>query len=656
MANRLADESSPYLLQHAGNPVDWHPWGPEALQLARERQVPILVSIGYSSCHWCHVMEHESFEDQQVAQYMNEHFVNIKVDREERPDIDAIYIDACTAMTGQAGWPLNAFLTPGQVPFFAGTYFPPQDRPGMPSWRRVMEAVVDAWENRRAEIEAESERTIAQLQGAALLKAPEAGLSPADLGEAVDRLRKAFDPVNGGFGGAPKFPPASQLEFLLARGEEAIPRLTLASMASGGIFDQVGGGFARYSVDAGWVVPHFEKMLYDNALLARAYLHGWQELGDPRLREVCEQTLDWALREMQGEEGGFYSALDADSGGGEGLFYTWTPAELREALGAKDGDEAISCFGVTEAGNFEGRNVLVLAGDPDGDWLTEVRAKLLEARSSRERPGLDDKRLTSWNALMAGALAEAGAALGRSDYLDAARRAAGFLLSELCGQAPDGTLRLKRTWKDGEARLGGYLEDYAYLVEALVTLYEATFEPEWLASAGEVADAMIELFADPERGGFFSTSSDHERLVARRKEIDDNPIPSGNSSAALGLMRLYGLTGEARYREWADRTLALVGAVALRHPQSFGHALQALDWQLSGSREVALVGDDGSLAEAVRGRFRPRLVLAGGDPAGVPLLEGREAVDGLPSAYVCENFTCARPVHGAGELESLLAT
>ncbi|MFM9023621.1 MAG: thioredoxin domain-containing protein, partial [Solirubrobacterales bacterium] len=523
MANRLAEESSPYLLQHAGNPVDWYPWGPEALARAREERKPILVSIGYSSCHWCHVMEHESFEDPDVARYMNEHFVCIKVDREERPDIDAIYIDACTAMTGQAGWPLNAFLTPEQVPFYAGTYFPPADRPGMPSWRRVMEAVTDAWENRREEIEAESDRTREQLSGAARLKAPESGVGEGDLELAVERLREAFDPENGGFGGAPKFPPASQLAFLLARGEEAIPWLTLASMASGGIFDQVGGGFARYSVDAGWVVPHFEKMLYDNALLARAYLHGWQALGDERFREVCEMTLDWVLREMRGQEGGFYSALDADSGGGEGLFYTWTPAELREVLGEEAGAEAISWFGVTAEGNFEGRSVLVLAGDPNPGKLAEVRSRLLEARSARERPGLDDKRLTAWNALMAGALAEAGAALGREDYLAAAAASADFILEQMVERPPEGPLRLMRTWKDGEARLNGYLEDDAFLVEALVSLYEATFESRWLAAAREVADAMIDRFADPGEGGFFSTASDHEELIARRKELDFLP-------------------------------------------------------------------------------------------------------------------------------------
>ncbi|MFM8560643.1 MAG: thioredoxin domain-containing protein [Solirubrobacterales bacterium] len=656
MANRLAEESSPYLLQHAGNPVDWYPWGPEALARAREERKPILVSIGYSSCHWCHVMEHESFEDPDVARYMNENFVCIKVDREERPDIDAIYIDACTAMTGQAGWPLNAFLTPEQVPFYAGTYFPPADRPGMPSWRRVMEAVTDAWENRREEIEAESGRTREQLSGAARLRAPEFGVGEGDLELAVERLREAFDPVNGGFGGAPKFPPASQLEFLLARGEEAIPRLTLASMASGGIFDQVGGGFARYSVDAGWVVPHFEKMLYDNALLVRAYLHGWQALGDERLREVCEQTLDWVLREMRGEEGGFYSALDADSGGGEGLFYTWTPAELREVLGEEAGEEAIAWFGVTGEGNFEGRSVLVLAGDPDPGKLAEVRSRLLEARSARERPGLDDKRLTAWNALMAGALAEAGAALGREDYLAAAAGSADFILEQMVERPPEGPLRLMRTWKDGEARLNGYLEDYAFLVEALISLYEATFESRWLAAAREVADAMIDRFADPGEGGFFSTASDHEELIARRKEIDDNPIPSGNSAAALGLLRLYALTAEPGYRDQADRTLALLGQVAVRHPQSFGHALLGLDWQLGGAREVALAGDDGTLAAVVRGGYRPRLVLAGGDPGGVPLLAGRDAVDGRPSAYVCEDFTCARPVGDAAELEALLAT
>jgi len=656
MANRLGAESSPYLLQHSGNPVDWYPWGPEALERAREEQLPILVSIGYSSCHWCHVMEHESFEDPETARYMNEHFVCIKVDREERPDIDAIYIDACTAMTGQAGWPLNAFLTPDQVPFYAGTYFPPADRPGMPSWRRVMEAVVDAWENRREEIESESDRTREQLVGAARLRpaAEPAGLG--DLENAVSELRRHFDPVNGGFGGAPKFPPASQLEFLLARGEESIPRLTLASMASGGIFDQVGGGFARYSVDARWVVPHFEKMLYDNALLARAYLHGWQALGEERFREVCEQTLDWALREMRGPEGGFCSALDADSGGAEGLFYTWTPAELREALGDAEAEEAIAWFGVSAEGNFEGRSVLLLAGDPEPRRLAAVRERLLEARSSRERPGLDDKRLTAWNALMLGALAEAGAALGRADYVEAARACAGFLMDEVVERPLGQPLRVLRTWKDGEARLNGYLEDYAYLVEALVSLYEATFEARWLTCAREVADAMLERFADPSAGGFFSTAADHEQLVARRKEIDDNPIPSGNSSAALGLLRLYGLTADELYRDGADGVLALVAQVAVRHPQSFGHALLALDWQLGGAREVALAGDDGHLAQVVRGGFRPRLVLAGGDGAGVPLMEGREPVDGRPSAYVCRNFSCARPVQTDAELEALLTT
>ena len=656
MANRLGAESSPYLQQHAGNPVDWYPWGPEALERAREEGKPILVSIGYSSCHWCHVMEHESFEDPEVASFMNEHFVCIKVDREERPDVDAIYIDACTAMTGQAGWPLNAFLTPDQVPFYAGTYFPPADRPGMPSWRRVMEAVVDAWENRRDEIEAESDRTREQLSGAARLKAPEAEVDGTELDAAVERLRDAFDPVNGGFGPAPKFPPASQVEFLLARGEHSIPRLTLASMASGGIFDQVGGGFARYSVDARWVVPHFEKMLYDNALLARAYLHGWQALGDERFREVCELTLDWALREMRGPEGGFYSALDADSGGGEGLFYTWTQDELREVLGDEAGAEAISWFGVTEEGNFEGRSVLVLAGDPDPGELAAVRSRLLEARSARERPGLDDKRLAAWNALMARALAEAGAALGRDDYLSAAEACADFVLGEMVERSAEGPLRLMRTWKDGEAKLNGYLEDYAFLLEALLSLYEATFDSRWLAAATEVADAMAERFWDPAEGGFFSTASDHEELIARRKEIDDNPIPSGNSAAALGLLRLYALTGEPRYREQADRTLALLGQVAVRHPQSFGNALLGMDWQLGTAREVALAGDDGTLAAVVRGAFRPRLVLAGGDPEGVPLLAGREAVNGRASAYVCENFTCARPVGEPAELEELLAT
>src|SRR5215210_5579355 len=454
MANRLAGETSPYLLQHKDNPVDWHPWGEEALARAREENRPILLSIGYSACHWCHVMERESFEDEETAKLMNERFVPIKLDREERPDIDSIYMEACQAMTGHGGWPLNVFLSPEQVPFYAGTYFPPEPRQGMPSWRQVLEAVAQAWEDRRDEIREGGERIAEQLQGGARLRPSGQAEDPAVLDHAVEGLRKAFDSANGGFGGAPKFPPASAIEFLLRRGETEMTAQTLRAMASGGVYDQVGGGFSRYSVDSHWLVPHFEKMLYDNALLARAYLHGWQVAGDPLFRTVAEETLDWALRELRGPEGGFMSALDADSEGVEGKFYVWGLDELAELAG----DEAAAWFGASAGGNFEGANILVRGpGEPEarGDW----RERLYEARAKRVWPGLDDKRLTSWNALMISALAEAGAVLERTDYLEAATGAAEFVLRDL----RDDQGRLLRTWKDGRGRLLGYLEDHAFL-------------------------------------------------------------------------------------------------------------------------------------------------------------------------------------------------
>src|ERR671915_37799 len=465
MPNRLAGETSPYLLQHKDNPVDWHPWGEEALARAREGDKPILLSIGYSACHWCHVMERESFEDEQTARLMNELFVCIKLDREERPDLDAIYMEACQAMTGSGGWPLNAFLTPEQVPFYAGTYFPPQPRMGMPSWRQVLEAVAHAWQEKRDEIRAGGERIADRLRGGALLQPSSEPLRAEALDEAVEELRSSYDPVNGGFGTAPKFPPASALEFLLRRGETEMTSHTLRAMASGGMYDQVGGGFARYSVDTHWLVPHFEKMLYDNALLARAYLHGWQVTGDELFRRVAEETLDWTLREMRAPEGGFYSALDADSEGVEGKFHVWTVEEMRDALsGEPDADEAIAWFGATDRGNFEGRNIPV-RGPGVPDRLGEWRRRLYEVRAQRVWPGLDDKRLTSWNALMISALAEAGALLERPAYLDAARGCAEFLL----GSLRDEEGRLLRTWKEGQARLNAYLEDHAYLLEALLT-------------------------------------------------------------------------------------------------------------------------------------------------------------------------------------------
>jgi uncharacterized protein YyaL (SSP411 family) len=662
MANALANETSPYLLQHRDNPVNWRPWGPEALAEARERDVPLLVSIGYSACHWCHVMERESFEDPAVAAYMNERFVCVKVDREERPDVDAIYMDAVQAMTGRGGWPLNAFATPEQAPFFAGTYFPPESRGGLPSWSMVLEAVAKAWDERRDEIRAGGDRIVERLSGGARLEPSSEPLRAATLDAAAESLRGVYDPANGGFGGAPKFPPASVVEFLLGRGETEMSLHTLRAMAAGGIYDQVGGGFSRYAVDATWTVPHFEKMLYDNALLARAYLHGHLVSGDEDLRRVTVETLDWALREMRGPEGGFYSALDADSEGEEGRYYVWTVEELRDVLGER-ADDAIAWLGATEHGNFEGRrNVLEGRGPRPAD-ADELRARLYEARERRVRPGLDDKRLTSWNALTIAALADAGAVLQRPDYVDAAVAAAEFLLGELRDDRDEAARqrhlpgRLRRTWKDGRARLDGYLEDHAYAVEALLTLYEATFDPRWFAAARELADAMVGAFADPERGGFFSTASDHERLAARRKDLEDTPIPSGSSSAALGLLRLAALTGEHEYERQAVGVLRLMHEAAGRHPQAFAHLLQALAFHVSPVREVALVGADrGPLERAVREAHRPYLVLAGtADGAGgVPLLEGRTPVDGRAAAYVCERFACQRPVTEPSELLALL--
>jgi uncharacterized protein len=649
MPNRLAQETSPYLLQHKDNPVDWHPWGDEALARAREENRPILLSIGYSACHWCHVMERESFEDEATAAYMNDHFVCVKLDREERPDIDAIYMEACQAMTGHGGWPLNVFLTPEQVPFYAGTYFPPAERGGMPSWRRVLSAVADAWETKSEEIRAGAERITQRLQGGALLTASGDDIDPAGLDAAVDSLRQSFDPNHGGFGGAPKFPPSSAIEFLLRRDEVGMTSATLRAMASGGIYDQVGGGFARYSVDDRWLVPHFEKMLYDNALLARAYLHGWQVTGDELFRCVCCETLDWAIREMRGEEGGFMSALDADSEGVEGKFYVWSVGELRSLLG-DDADAAIAYFGVTPGGNFDGLNILT-RGAEEPEALESIRSRLYEVRSRRVWPGLDDKRICSWNALMISALADAGAVLERPDYLEAATACADFVLSAMRGA--DG--RLLRTWKDGEAKLNAYLEDHAYLLEALISLYEATFDPRWYAEARTLADFTIEHFADEERGGFFETADYHERLVARRKDLEDNPIPAGNSSVAYGLLRLALLSGEYSYEERALGVFRLLHKIAFQHPQAFAHLLQAMDFHFAAVKEVALVGDDVKpLERVVRGRFRPHLVLAGGEPDGVPLLEGRVPVDGRAAAYVCERFACKQPVTEPGALGALL--
>jgi uncharacterized protein YyaL (SSP411 family) len=654
VANRLAGETSPYLLQHRENPVDWYPWGEEALTRAREEDRPILLSVGYSACHWCHVMAHESFEDPETAAYMNKHFVNVKVDREERPDVDALYMEAVQAISGQGGWPMTVFLDPEGVPFYGGTYFPPDDSRGLPSFRMVMEAVVEAFEGKRDEIEQRAPQMRARLAAVGQIE-PADSPQATMLDEAIERLQMAADRARGGFGGAPKFPPASAIELLLARGEREIPERTLDAMLAGGIYDQIGGGFARYSVDAAWQVPHFEKMLYDNALLARAYLHGWQMLGHERYRRICEETLDWALREMRGPEGGFFSALDADSEGEEGRFYVWTPEEIRAVVGDNSGP-VLDYYGVSEGGNFEGRNILHLAegaGATSPERLDEMRRVLYEARAKRVWPGLDDKRLTAWNALMIAALAEAGAVLGRDDYLEAARACADFVWNEM----RDDEGALLRTYKDGRAHLKAYLEDHAFLLEALLTFYEASFETVWFERARELADTLLARFADGERGGFFSTADDHEALIARRKEIGDHPIPSGNSAAAFGLLRLGALTGERGYERAAEGVFRLFSDSAGKHPEAFAHLLRAIDFQLSPTKEVALVGADlNELATVVRSEFRPHLALAGG-PEGSdtpPLLKDRGEVDGEPAAYVCESFACKTPVTDPAALAELL--
>jgi uncharacterized protein YyaL (SSP411 family) len=592
VANALAAETSPYLRQHAENPVDWLAWGPAALERASAEDKPLLVSIGYSSCHWCHVMERESFEDPHTAEVMNEGFVCVKVDREERPDIDALYMEAVQGMTGRGGWPLNVFLTPEQLPFYGGTYFPPEPRHGMPSWTQVLQAISEAWDQNRQEIRAGGERLRGRLSGASALRPSAQPITATDLDAAVASLSESFDARHGGFGGAPKFPQASVLEFLLLRGEDAMTLATLRAMARGGIHDQIGGGFSRYSVDEAWTVPHFEKMLYDNALLARGYLHAWQAFADPYLRAVCVDTLEWALREMRGPEGGFYAALDADSEGVEGRFYVWTVAELRQLLG-DDAEAATAWLGATEEGNFvdphhpqPGLNVLQdrgEAGRPDDATRDRIRALLLAARAHRVRPGLDDKRLTSWNALMTTALAEAGAELSEPRYVDAAVACGEFLLRDL--RDADG--RLLRTYSEGQAKIDAYLEDHAFLLEALIALFEATCEARWFEHATALADAMIARFADPEQGGFFSTASDADALIARRKDVEDTPIPSGASSAALGLLRLAQISGEDEYERHAVSVLRLLHEVAPRHPAAFGHLLQALHWYLSPARPIA---------------------------------------------------------------------
>jgi hypothetical protein len=652
--NRLARETSPYLLQHAHNPVDWYPWGDEAFARARAEDKPVLLSVGYSACHWCHVMERESFENPQIAAVMNADFVNVKVDREERPDVDHIYMQAVQSLTGRGGWPMTVFLTPDGTPFYGGTYFPPEDRHGLPGFPRLLASLTDAWRSRRAEV-VQSGREIAESLGQTdRLRRAATLLGEEVLFSAFGGISSQFDEEWGGLGGAPKFPQPMIWEFVLRffkrSGNPYAQRMvhtTLTRMARGGMYDQLGGGFARYSVDAQWMIPHFEKMLYDNAQLASLYLHAWLALGDPECRRVCEETLDYLLRDMADPAGGFYSAEDADSEGHEGKFYVWTAGEIRAVLGA-DADRALAYWGVDRGSNFEGKSNLFLAAEPDPESIAPLRRQLLAARARRVRPGRDDKVLAAWNGLACRAFAEAGRALGRADYVAAAVRNAEFLLGAM---RRDG--RLLRSWKNGEARLRGYLEDYAMVAAALLEVYEATFERRWLDAARALADDMLGLFWDEGLEGFYDTGHDHEKLIVRPRNLYDNAVPCGTSVAIEALLRLAVLTGEAAYEARALTALRPLADLLGRHPTAFGRFLCALDFHLGPKIEVALVtpaGDAGALAAEVFGRFLPNRVVAGmvaGDAqaaAGVPLLEGRTVIDGRPTAYVCRNYACELPV------------
>ncbi len=667
MPNRLQHETSPYLLQHAHNPVDWYAWGEEALARARAEDRPILLSVGYSACHWCHVMERESFENPEIAALMNELFVNIKVDREERPDIDGIYMTAVQAMTGHGGWPMTVFLTPDGVPFYGGTYYPPEDRGHHPGFPRVLAGVAEAYRERRGDVarNAEQMRQVLQRKIAPQQTGP---LTPALLDRAAETILGAIDWTEGGFGGAPKFPQPMGFEFLLRQhartgSQQALDAvtLTLDKMAAGGIYDQLGGGFHRYAVDAIWLVPHFEKMLYDNAQLARLYLQAFLVTGTPRYRTVVEETLTYVQREMTHPDGGFYSTQDADSEGEEGKFFVWTVEEVDALLGPDDGPLFRAYFDVTAAGNFEHHNILHVMepraaiaarlGVPEARLLAAVergRGILHAAREARVHPARDEKVLTAWNGMMMRAFAEAGAALGRADWIETATRNAEFVMRDLWQGG-----RLLRTWKDGRAKLNGYLEDHALYADALVALYEATFDVRWLDAARMVADVILAKFPDDESGGFYDTASDHEQLVTRPKDIFDNATPSGSSVAADALLRLALLTDDNRYQIAAAGVLAALGGIASEHATSFGRLLCALDFAVGSPREIAIIGPAAApatqaLRQAVFGRFLPNRVVAGADDPDsaptIPLLAQRPLRDGQPTAYVCEGYVCQAPV------------
>lgn len=668
--NNLIKETSPYLLQHAHNPVDWYPWGEEAFERARSENKPILLSIGYSACHWCHVMAHESFENEPIARLMNEHFVNIKVDREERPDLDSIYMNSVMMMNGHGGWPMTVFLTPDGVPFYGGTYYPPVDRGGMPGFPRILISIAEAYQAKRDEIAQSADSILSELKRIDSIKPQEGDLGHEIADQAATQLLRALDPVHGGFGRAPKFPPSMALTFLLRQyartkdqGALDAVELTLQRMADGGMYDQLGGGFHRYSVDEKWLVPHFEKMLYDNALLSRIYLDAFLVTGKDFYKRIATETLDYVRREMTDPCGGFYSSQDADSEGEEGRFFVWTPQEIETLLG--EGDAKLFCryFDVSEFGNFEGHSILHVETELESiakfmhvtvEELNQVieRGKriLFEVREKRLKPFRDEKMLTAWNGLMLRSFAEAARVLDRKDYLDVAVKNASFLLTQLKENG-----RLLRTHKAGESKLNAYLEDYAYLADGLLALYEATFDLRWFEEAYSLIETTIEQFWDEEEGGFFFTSSDHEKLITRTKDWYDNATPGGNSVAAHVLLRLALLTGENGHRSKAERILNLLKPAMMRSPNAFGHLLCALDLYLASPYEVAIIGlpgddDTHSLLDVVFKRYLPNKVIALATPGDsisasrIKLLEGRGQVEGKATAYVCRNFYCEAPV------------
>jgi uncharacterized protein len=676
MPNHLANETSPYLLQHVDNPVNWYPWGETALQLAREQDKPILLSIGYAACHWCHVMAHESFEDEATAVYMNTHFINIKVDREERPDLDSIYMQAVVTMTGQGGWPMTVFLTPDGRPFYGGTYYPPTPRYQMPSFRQLMHGIVQAWTDRRAEVEESAGKIANHLGRTFALDGEKGSLNPHMFSQVAAALMNTFDSERGGFGGAPKFPPSMTIEFLLrhyVQNQDGMAlhmaEKTLQKMAYGGMYDQLGGGFARYATDVHWLVPHFEKMLYDNALLSWVYLHAYQVTGKELYGRIATETLDFVVRELRHKSGGFYSSYDADSEGEEGKFYVWQADEIQALLG-DDADLFMRYYGVTEGGNWEGTNILHMPQPAEAvadalgievaqvaDKISAANQTLYDVRAQRVWPGLDDKVLTAWNGLMLAAFAEAGRILQRPDYTAVATQNAEFLYTTM-RKAANG--RLLRTWKaGGTAKYNAYLEDYAYLADGLLALYQTSFDSRWFNWAHELAEMILTHFVDDE-GGFFDTSDDHESLLHRPKDVQDNAIPSANGMAAHVLLKLGLYTGNGRYWDVAETAVSALQDVLVQHPNGFAHWLCAAQFILGEPQEVAIIGsaeaaDTKALLAQVNDQYRPNLVVAvgsGGDP--IPLLANRQQVETRATAYVCRRFVCHQPVTDPAALRAQL--